>query len=760
MVGLLGTLALLGAACRPSSVAYDASRARAHVETLAGAIGPRPAGSPAARRARDYVEAQLRELGLEVRRQEIETVDPRLGLTAHVVNLIAWRDGDRPDAIALTTHYDSQPEAPGALDDALGVAVCLEAARALVAAPMRHALFVIVTDAEEVGLMGARAAIQDEAVRTRVKAFLNFDGTGAAGRGILFEAGPGRGTPLDAWARGAADPDGASFAVEIYRRLPNDTDFTVFRTTGAYGLNFAPIVDSYAYHTDRDVAGRVRDATLRQETVNAITTVRAMDATDLDTTADTPTFFTLARRGVVYGSGVARDVAVVAVVLGAIAWLLLGAAGWRARGPIGLVVTAVWALLAAAAVAGAMAGAAWALRAGRAELYPWYASPLVFLVLLVAAGWAGGRLVRRVGEAVPPRLRPWTGPEASWWAILPAWIALAGALAWYAPAASYLVTWPLVVASIVLAAAWRRGGGWRLASVAAALAAAAFWLGDTLRLFGFLTELLGWMPVVAPAWIHPALLAVAWVMVLAPVAAATARRAPGSRGFGNTVVAVCLVAAGVLAWRAPAYTADRPHRQAVRYVQDDRLGRAWWEVGGNEPAFDRGVDETLPSTPVPASLVADASPVEASVPLGVLAKPFRFRAPAPAPLAPPPADVRVIVVPGPGGRLDVSVTVTPRALVSLQILLPPGVAPSRSSLAGRVSRGRWTATYATVPEGGLTVGLTFDGLDAAALAEAAVVLTTATVPGASAPAEPPPWLSRERSAWTTRAVFVEPLAGR
>ena len=60
------------------------------------------------------------------------------------------------DAVALVSHYDSVPDGPGAGDDALGVATCLESGRVLAGLGLRHSLFVIVTDGEEVGLMGAR----------------------------------------------------------------------------------------------------------------------------------------------------------------------------------------------------------------------------------------------------------------------------------------------------------------------------------------------------------------------------------------------------------------------------------------------------------------------------------------------------------------------------------------------------------------------------------------------------------------------------
>src|SRR5262249_29545522 len=140
------------AAAADSSI--DVARARGHVEVLAGTIGSRPTGSPANVRARDYLVDRLQQDGFVVRLQHADAVDERSGVTARIVNLIAVREGQRPDAIALVAHYDSVPDAPGAVDDALGVATCLEAARVLGQARVRHSFLVLLTDGEELGLMG------------------------------------------------------------------------------------------------------------------------------------------------------------------------------------------------------------------------------------------------------------------------------------------------------------------------------------------------------------------------------------------------------------------------------------------------------------------------------------------------------------------------------------------------------------------------------------------------------------------------------
>ena len=113
--------------------------------------------------------------------QDTQAERPEFGLTARVRNIIGYRAGTRAEAIGLVAHYDSVLTAPGASDDALGVAVCLEAARVLASrAAARWSVFVLLTDAEEEGLLGAAGLLEDREVRLRLKAYINLDSTGSA----------------------------------------------------------------------------------------------------------------------------------------------------------------------------------------------------------------------------------------------------------------------------------------------------------------------------------------------------------------------------------------------------------------------------------------------------------------------------------------------------------------------------------------------------------------------------------------------------
>lgn len=112
---------------------------RADVEHLAGAIGPRHPGRPAAlAAAADWLESRLAASGLTPRREPFGAMS----------NLLAEAPGPRSGIVLLGAHYDSVPDvadAPGADDNASGVAVLLALAARLAAEPaactVRIALF-------------------------------------------------------------------------------------------------------------------------------------------------------------------------------------------------------------------------------------------------------------------------------------------------------------------------------------------------------------------------------------------------------------------------------------------------------------------------------------------------------------------------------------------------------------------------------------------------------------------------------------------
>jgi len=731
------------------------ARARATIDELAGTIGSRPLGSAADARARDYVAAGLREAGFAVRIQETDAVAPSVGVTARVLNVIATRPGAERAAIALVSHYDSVPDGPGAQDDALGVATCLEAARRLAASPLHHALMVLVTDGEEVGLMGARGVVTDPDVRTWVRAFLNFDGTGGTGPPILFEAGPGRGDALAAWAHGATSPFGGSVGVEIYKRIPNDTDFTILKSLGASGLNFAPVGDSYVYHTDRDRPAGVSDETISREVSNTIGIVRALDETSLSRADDEPTFFDLGQRtGVVYGQTAVRTLGALACFLGVAAWWLVTRRLWADGGARHLGRLATRAVVVFGVVVTAMIVATWLLRVVRRETTPWYASPQWTFSGLAALGcftiWAATRL--------PGDRRPLHAPQRVWWCALPVWIGLTCLLLVAAPAASYLAALPLLAAGgLVLVS--RRDDWLRLVSAGLLALVLVLWAANVVVLLGFLVPLFGWLPILTPVWVYPCVVALTGLMLVPPSLGLLGETAFVHRtcwliGAGwATAVIVC----GAAALMARAYTDDRPARRSARYLQDDVRRQAWWDVAGSDAAvlppngMPPGAEWTRASGPIAASLVVPA-----------LGLPIDYRAATPPVVVSPPGDVHATLASEADGPVTLRVILTPRTLVSARLVLPTGVLPIRSSLAGVVQRGQWMATYVAVPAAGLEVRVEFShGTSREALAGAVVLVTVPGLPASgSTETGRPSWLSDREgrpATWQTRSVFILPV---
>jgi hypothetical protein len=722
----------------------DLSRARAHVEKLAGTIGSRPTGSSANVRAREYLVDRLQQDGFVVRLQRADAVDERRGVTARVVNLIAVREGQRPDAIALVAHYDSVPDAPGAVDDALGVATCLEAARVLGQVRLHHTLLVLLTDGEELGLMGARAIVNDSEVASRLKTFLNFDGPAGAGTPLLFQASPGWGPPLDAWAR-SRTPSGASFAVEIYRRLPNDTDFTILNER-ASGLNFAPLADAYVYHNDRDVPDRVDSSTLEREIANTVDIVRSIDAFDGEPRSGSPTFFDVADRfAIMYGANLTRVIAWGAVASACVTWSVLTATLWRRR-RWRLLLAWFWSLLSVVAALGLPAGATSLFRVIRRELNPWYASPIWYFVLLAAAGITGMWVVARLSSLAPERWRPDRGSAAVWWTALPGWIALAILFYRSAPAASYLVTVPLGFSAVlVLVTCWSPVLA-RFASGIVLAVVAALWAERMITILTLLVPLSGWLGIVMPYWLFPVAMGVAGLMFGPPLSAAIVgwrRRfsAPVVMGlFGLVAVAA------LLALASPAYTRDRPQRRAARYVQDFLTNQAWWEISGTEPV--PGV-ESLPG----AGWQRVDGPLQASVRLPPAGRPFQFRTAAEPLVTALPADVRASISASSGGRRLADIEVVPRENLTVRVVLPAGWVPVESSLVGRVTDGQWNTTYVSPPAEGFHLRLAFDAVSKEPL-RPVVVLTTAGLPGGSGPLGLLAWLPQERSTWSTRSIYI------
>lgn len=752
MRAVLALLFLLAAAgCSRATGLFSEPNARAHLSMLAGTIGSRPVGTAANASARAYIVDQLRIYGYEVRVQETDARRPELGRTAHVANIIATLPGTRREAIGLLSHYDSVPGSPGAADDGVGVAVSLEAARVLAARPDRvWSIFVLVTDGEESGLMGAAALATDREVTSRLRAYLNVEAAGSGGPAMLFEAGPGNGWLAGAWSRQAPHPRGGSYGVEIYRRLPNDTDFTVLARQGIPGLNFALIGDGYAYHTARDVPDRVSPLTLREVGENVVATAAALDGMDVTRrTGTAPAYFDVGGVAAVsYSARIGLLLSFAGVLAGMLACMRVVPLAIRLGGALRWLVTALWSAASFAAAAASMAGAAWALRMAREVYHPWYARPGRFLALLLAVGVTAAWTMSRAGRWLPRRAHGVRDPLMTWSLALPAWLLAAMAMLWLAPEAAYLWTLPLLTAAAaLLLVPAGNGPALRAVSVLVLAVTATLWLQDTVALLRFLTPLFGRLPVVTPVWVHAALLAAAGLMVAPPFIASVAAENRLTRP--SLVTALCLLAVagtGLAAWHAPAYTHEQPLRRIVRALQEAGASTSTWEVASVEPGLDLGAG-------APAGWSPRADTAAATVPWGRLPQPFVFRTTAPA-LGPPPVEITAMVIQPVAAGVEVAVTVVPRRPgATVSFVAPAGLAPARSSLPGAPRLGQWTATFVAPPADGLVWRASFGSAAAPRAGEIRVVATEAAMT-ASADQPLPGWLPQDHAVWTASATWV------
>jgi hypothetical protein len=751
----LSFLLLVGliAGCAREPALFVDTNARAHIGMLAGTIGSRPVGTPANARARDYIVDQLKQIGFEVRVQEADARRHELGRTARVANIIGVLRGERPEAIGLVTHYDSSPDAPGATDAALGVGIALETARVFAASGRkRWSMFVIATDGEESGLMGAAALVTDREVMERLRAYLNLESVGSAGTAVLFETGPGNSWLVSPWARRAPHPRGGSYALEVYQRLPNDTDFSILKTRDIPGLNFAPIGDSYAYHTARDTPERLARETIQRSGENISSIVTALQDVDITQRAtQTPTYLDIGGTvAVSYRPVVHWLLAAAALLLGVIAWVRLTADAVRVDGMLRWLTTFMWAWLGAAAVCGSMIGATWLLRLARTVYHPWYARPGRLFVLLIVIGMTVGWSMARLGQWLPRRVHPTRHSSLTWSVALPGWIVLTALALWFAPSAAYLWVLPLLAAGLLLApVAPRRDALVRICSLLVLAVSGSLWVPETHDLLRFVVAVMGRLPMVTPVVAYAALLTLAGAMIVPPLVALLASGRPLVRPWVLTsLLLLATAAASAAAYVAPAYTSEQPLRRHVRALQDGNAATATWEVASVEPGLDLNPD-------APAGWMPATSPVpNLSIPWGQYRFPFVFRAAGPA-LGPAPVTIAALTITPVAEGTQIAMSVVPREPgLTVSFVLPPGMAPARSNLPGVQRLRSWTATFIAPPPEGIAWEATFRGPVGDQLRDTRIAVTSPRIPGGQGWQSLPGWLPQDAAVWSAAATWI------
>jgi hypothetical protein len=594
---LAGTLAAyrtpapLGLDAAPTE--FSAIRAHEILKELVGDGVPHPMGGAADGKVRALIVKRLTALGYATELQTGLSCND-FGACGTPTNIVATRgEITGKDAVMLAAHYDSVPAGPGASDDGVGVANLLEIARILSAMPLpKHPIVLLVTDGEEAGLLGASLFTREHPLAKRIWAAVNMDTRGVSGPSLMFETGTANAWLMRLYGKSTLEPITNSLCYVIYKTLPNNTDFTIFKAASYQGFNLAFIGDVAYYHTPLDSFANASPATMQHQGANALSGLLALaNATDISPPAADSLFFdVLARWVLVWPIGFVLPASLVALALLAAAAVLLIrkrhlSYAQAAYGFIGV--------LANVLLSGALAIGVLALLRFLGRLPPiqgpsWIAHPLAMHV-----GFSALALLTTTAMAA------WFARRAGFWgfwfgaSLLAALLSVASGL--IIPAAGYVDLLAALAALLgFVPSAWilmKGRGPSQGAADFAVLFPGLIALSLLLPLMLLLYPALG-----APAWpVGTVALCVTAAFLLPLLGNATrpVRQRLIVIAAATTFGAICIT---VL---LPTYSESWPQRVNVEYWLDADSGGAHWYTQTASLHLPRAMDETLKFDPVP-----------------------------------------------------------------------------------------------------------------------------------------------------------------
>lgn len=518
---------------------FSAERARDVQTQLVGDGSTRYVGTEGNRRGAEMLVADLEKLGWTVDEQRAMSC-ARSGNCATVTNVVATLPGTEPSlpGVLVSAHYDSVLVSPGASDDGVGTATVLETARALSEGPRpRRTVTVLVADGEEAGLLGAEAFVRSHPLARTFQTTVNVDARGSSGPSQMFETSRGNDWLIAMMATHLERPVTTSVYYEVYKRMPNDTDFSVTKTV-ASGVNFANTADIWHYHDPLDTIANANIGTLQHHGDHVLGMTRAFaaeGATSHVGSGDDVWFDVLA-------FGIARWPERWSLLIALIALALVVGQTVRARVfDRGLVVIVT--ILPGVATS---LLAAWVLRAIGALPALWVAHGVPALVAIHALTAAAmlASLRPLVAKASPRSL--WSGTWIGW--------GVCGvATAATVPGASYLFVVPTAFAAV--------GGmiSFEAACVVPSVVAQVLVIGLSMGVY----EALGFA--VAPLIALPTILLSTTFAPMLVGARLTDRRGP-------LAIAVVGVLATIAAVFVPKFSPTHPQRVNVVFRQDTVLG--------------------------------------------------------------------------------------------------------------------------------------------------------------------------------------------
>jgi hypothetical protein len=432
----------------------------------------------------------------------------------------------------------------------------------------------------------------------------------------MFETGSANEWLMHLYGKSTLEPVTNSLCYVVYKMLPNNTDFTIFKAAGYQGFNLAFIGDVAHYHTPLDNWENSSPTTLQHQGANALSSVLALaNAPDLSAPAADSMFFDVFARTVfVWPIDLVMPAAVAALFLLSLAAVLLVRKGHMTsrQAVYGSLAALANVLLGGALSVGVLALLRFLGRIPPMQGPPWIAHPLPMHV-----GFAALTLLIATAVAA------WFARRAGSWGL------------WFG--GTMLVALMSLTAALIVPAA---GYVWLLAAVAAALGCVPSLVAalkdrapsqgavEFAALFPGLIAFTALLPMLlllysalgAPAWpIGSVVLCLTAGFLLPLLANATraARQRLAWLAAATTFGAICVT---VL---LPTYSASWPQRVNVEYWIDGDSGQAhWWMqtaslhlpgAMGDALKFDQVPRERFPGYPL-KGFFADAPALKLAPP--------------------------------------------------------------------------------------------------------------------------------------------------
>lgn len=565
---------------------FSGDRAYSTLAALIAENTAHPAGSAENKVLKNRIVERLSELGLTSEIQsdfKCSYLAPGCSVVENIIAVIKGSDSDADaKAILLTAHYDSVPGSVGAADDMAGVAAMLEIATNVTSMPVfSNDIILLFSDAEETGLRGAMAFADSHPLMDKVGLVLNMEARGVTGSSMMFETGPGNINQIAGFKAETSHPNASSLTIEIYKRMPNATDYLIYGMRNLPGLNYSFSQGVSLYHSQKDDLEHLDVRSLQHQGDNLSSAIRAFGNKDLNALPadEDATYFDL------FGLYLVSWPESVGPILAAIALVSLLFTAWRSSN--GTIRQSFWSMGLICGVFISMPLLGWALSFplgqfgglhGLDHPFPWPAR-ISLLAATLSVACLGAMVARRK-----------TGSDALFTCVWVLFAAMGLALAVSVSGASYIFTAPALVAGLTGAAlsivVRHRAIEW--AAYAGLLAAAYmamyhFYLLEVVFNFQLshfkMAELL--------------LLALPLLPVLALW---FDRGGPGIRLAMKSLLGIAAVST-VIAMLVPAYTEDRPRSVNVVYHSDLTNNKHHWEIQTIGPADAQylqkaGFDET------------------------------------------------------------------------------------------------------------------------------------------------------------------------